>query len=320
MERMRSQKQPMQRTMTGRTRTALRVVALVIGTAVASAATKGPDAGGYTASDGVVYSMVDISGSGGGISVLAGVDDGAVPLVVPFPFRFYGRSYTIVCASTNGALYFVEAADGCGGLDDFGNADLTSAPTVRDLPAVLPLWSDLTFDAPGAGAVFYQTVGAPGDRRFVVQWKDAYPQGSPNPVTFQVLLSETTGAVVFQYQTVALGAGNPASQGRQATVGIRNTQGVTTQQQIAWSFQAPVLGDATALVFSQAVSRVLGDVDGDGQVTCADATIVRTALNRRPGQPAFDVRADVNSDGRITGLDLATIMKVNPKLVAACAR
>jgi hypothetical protein len=292
---------------------------LVLGTVAVSAATKGPDAGGYTASDSVVYSMVDISGSGGGISVLAGVDDGVMPLVMPFPFRFYGRSYTIVCASTNGALYFVETTEACSGLDDFGNADLTTAPTARDLPAVLPLWSDLTFDAPGAGAVYYQTVGAAGDRRFVVQWKDAYPQGSPNPVTFQLLLSEATGAVLFQYQTVALGAGNPASQGRQATVGIRNTQGVTTQQQIAWSFQAPVLGDAMALAFSQAVSRVLGDVDGDGQVTCADATIVRTALNRRPDQPV-DVRADVNNDGRITGLDLATIMKLNPKVVAACAK
>lgn len=303
-----------------RRRRALRLAALVLGTAVVSAATKGPDAGGYTASDGVVYSMVDISGSGGGISVLAGVDDGAVPLVVPFPFRFYGRTYTIVCASASGALYFVESADACGGLEDFGNADLTSAPTVRDLPAVLPLWSDLTFDAPGAGAVFYQTVGAPGDRRFVVQWKDAYPQGSPNPVTFQVLLSETTGAVLFQYQTVALGAGNPASQGRQATVGIRNTQGVATQQQIAWSFQAPVLDDATALAFSQAVSRVLGDVDGDGHVTCADATIVRNALGTRFGQPGFDARADLNSDGRITGLDLSTIMKLKPNVAAECAQ
>jgi hypothetical protein len=303
-----------------RRRRALRFAVVVLGTAVISAATKGPDAGGYTASDGVVYSMVDISGSGGGISVLAGVDDGAVPLVVPFPFRFYGRSYTIVCASTNGALYFVESAGECGGLEDFGNADLTSAPTVRDLPAVLPLWSDLTFDAPGAGAVFYQTVGAPGDRRFIVQWKDAYPQGSPNPVTFQVLLSEATGAVLFQYQTVALGAGNPASQGRQATIGIRNTQGVTTQQQIAWSFQAPVLGDATALAFSQAISRVLGDVDGDGEVTCADATIVRNALGTRSGQPGFDARADLNSDGRITGLDLSTIMKLKPNVVAECAQ
>ena len=46
------------------------------------AATKGPDGGGYTASDATVYSLVDISGAGGGASVLAGIDDGAHALIV----------------------------------------------------------------------------------------------------------------------------------------------------------------------------------------------------------------------------------------------
>jgi hypothetical protein len=291
---------------------ALRAVALVMSTMVVSAATKGPDAGGYTASDGVVYSLVDISGSGGGTSVLAGVDDGAVALTLPFPFRFYGRTYTQVCASSNGALYFVSAAGECSGLEDFGNGDLTTAATVKDLPAALPLWSDLTFDAPGAGAVYYQTVGAPGSRRFVVQWQNAYPQGSPNPVTFQILLSELTHKVLFQYQSVALGAGNAATSGGQATVGIRNTQGVTNQQQIAWSFQAPVIGNETALEFSVPITRVTGDVDGDGVVTCADASIVKAAFGKRLGQPGFDARADVNGDRSVNIVDLSTVTRALP--------
>ena len=293
-------------------RCAFPLAALAIATIVVSAAMKGPDAGGYTASDGVVYSMVDISGSGGGTAVLGGSDDGAVPLAIPFPFRFYGRTYTLVCASSNGALYFVQAAGECAGIDDFGNRDLTSALTVKDLPAVLPLWSDLTFDAPGAGALFYQTVGAPGARRFVVQWKDAYPQGSPNPVTFQVILSELTHKVLFQYQSVGLGPGNAASNGRQATVGIRNTQGVTNQQQIAWSFQAPVIGNETALEFSVPVTRVVGDIDGDGVVTCADATVVKNAFGKRLGQPGFDARADVNGDRTVSIVDLSTVTRALP--------
>ena len=64
-----------------------------------------PDAGGYTASDATRYaSLVDISGTGGGASVLAGIDDGVAPLTLPFTFQFYGRPYTTVCASANGAL------------------------------------------------------------------------------------------------------------------------------------------------------------------------------------------------------------------------
>ncbi len=123
------------------------------------ATTRGPDAGGYTATDAAVYSFVDVSGTGA--SVLAGVDDGAVPLTVPFSFVFYGSAYTMVCASSNGALYFIASAAACTGINDFANADLTAASPAAALPAALPFWSDLSFQIAGGGAVFYQTLGAP---------------------------------------------------------------------------------------------------------------------------------------------------------------
>jgi len=62
--------------------------------------------------------------------------------------------------SANGALYFVASASSCNGFGDFANTDLSSTIVPGDLPAVLPYWSDLTFDQPGAGAVYYGTVGA----------------------------------------------------------------------------------------------------------------------------------------------------------------
>ena len=64
-----------------------------------------PDTFGYTGSN-AVYSFSDISG-GGAASVLGGTDDALAPLTLPFAFVFYGQSYTVVCASSNGALYFV---------------------------------------------------------------------------------------------------------------------------------------------------------------------------------------------------------------------
>jgi Dockerin type I domain len=270
-------------------------------------ATKGPDAGGYIASDSIVYSLVDISGASGGARVLSGTDDGAVALTIPFPFRFYGVAYTIVCASSNGALYFVTAAPACNGFSDFANVDLSTATTPNDLPAALPMWSDLSFQEAGAGSVYYQTIGAPGSRRFVVQWQNAYPQDSPNPVTFQVLLFEGTHKMRFQYRTVDLGAGNPATNGGLATVGIRNSQALSSQKLIEWSYNAKVIADSSALEFSAPVTLVKGDVDGDGVVNCTDLAIVKASYGKRTGQAGYDARADVNGDGIINLTDLTIV-------------
>ena len=274
------------------------------------ATTKGPDPGGYTGTDATVYSFVDIAGGSGGASILAGSDDGTATLTLPFAFQFYGQGYTLVCVSANGAVYFVPSDAACVGLNDFANTDLSVVGPPSDPPAVLPLWSDLTFQVAGAGAVYYQTLGSSPARRFVVQWTDAYPQGSPNPVTFQVILSEGSNAILFQYKTVTLGAGNRASNGGEATIGIRNRQGVTTQQQVAWSFGVPVLADHTALLFAKA--KVAGDVNGDGVVTCADVTVVRAAFGSRRGQANYNAAADQNNDGLVSVIDLSLVTQKLP--------
>jgi hypothetical protein len=274
------------------------------------ATTKGPDSGGYSGTDATVYSFVDIAGGSGGARILAGADDGTATLTLPFTFQFYGQGYTLVCVSSNGAVYFVPSDAACVGLNDFANTDLSVVGPPNDHPAVLPLWSDLTFQVAGAGAVYYQTLGASPNRRFVVQWTDAYPQGSQNPVTFQAILSEGSHAILFQYKTVNLGSGNRATNGGEATVGIRNTQALTTQQQVAWSFGAPVLGDNTALLFSKAA--VVGDVNGDGVVTCADFLLVRAAIPSRRGQPKYTTAIDVNNDGIISVIDLAMVSQRLP--------
>ncbi|HEY7169756.1 MAG TPA: Ig-like domain-containing protein [Vicinamibacterales bacterium] len=231
-------------------RHALVAAALVALPALGVAATRGPDAAGYTATDGTVYSFVDISGTGGGASILAGTDDGTAPLTLPFAFRFYGQNYTLLCVSTNGALYFVPSLAQCGGVNDFANSDLSSSSPENDPPAILPYWSDLTFQVAGAGSVYYQVLGAAGSRRLVVQWSNAFPQGSPNAVTFQTILFEGTNRILFQYQVAALGEGNPASGGGTATIGIRNAGGLANGQQLPWSFNANVINNESAILFT----------------------------------------------------------------------
>ena len=216
--------------------------------------TKGPDASGYTATDQTVYSFVDISAAGAGTSVLSGTDDGDVPLTLPFTFQFYGQPYTMVCVSANGALYFIASATGCGAINDFANTDLTVAPPPNDPPALLPFWTDLTFQIPGSGSVFYQTLGNVGKRRFVVQWNNAYPQRSQTPVTFEVVLFEATNRILFQYQNVDLGQADPNNDAGRATIGIHNSGGLANGQQLAWSYDAPVIANSTALQFSPQIA------------------------------------------------------------------
>jgi hypothetical protein len=230
-------------------------LAAVLGSAsVLCGADKGPDAASYLATDSTVYSFVDLVGGGGSASVLAGTDDGVALLTLPFPFQYYGNSYTLVCASVNGMLRFVASAADCTPTVDFANTDLTTTAPPANPAAVMPLWTDLTFQKAGAGAIYYQTQGAPGSRRFVLEWNNAYPQSSANPVTFEVLLYEGSNKVLFQYQTVDLGPGDPSSNGARATVGIRDANGNLSNRQIAWSFDAGVLGNATAILFTPPAS------------------------------------------------------------------
>lgn len=230
-----------------KTRNAVVSVLVLLLAGPLAALSRGPDGGGYQATDATVYSFVDVSA--GGASMLAGTDDASAALTLPFAFTFYGQSYSMVCVSSNGAMYFVPAGASCAALNDFANIDL-ALTTPNDWPALFPYWTDLTFQVPGAGSVFYQTVGTAGSRRFVVQWNDAMPAASPSPVTFQAILLEGSNDILFQYKTVTLDSGNPASNGAQATVGIRNAAGAASNKLIEWSFNAPVLRDGTAIRFA----------------------------------------------------------------------
>ena len=57
---------------------------------------------------------------------------------------------------------------------------------------------------------------------------------------------------------------------------------------------------------------VLGDVNGDGKVNCADASIVKSRFGKRMGQPGYNIAADLNNDGTVNILDLYIVTRQLP--------
>lgn len=220
----------------------------VAGAAAVARTTVGPDAAGYVATDDTAFGFVDIAATG--VRALAGVDDDTREVPLGFAFEFYGQTHTSACVSTNGFL----TLGGCA--DAFANQDLTATATPGGLPVIAPFWTDLTFLRPNAGGVYYETLGVAPDRQFVVQWTSAFPQNAARPVTVQAVLSEGSGDIRFQYESVDAGAGDPASAGGTATVGICDGGGHLNGRCLQWSHAAPVLAARSAIVFGQGAGPV----------------------------------------------------------------
>ena len=140
------------------------MVGSVAGSVAANAATKGPDTFGYSANDRATYSFLDITN--GSSSVLTGADDDQAQIALGFAFSFYGKSYTTVCVNSNGFLTLGNCNASLA-VKNFSSADIVSTAPDGNQPMIAVYWADLTFATQGAGAVFYQTSGTAGSRKFV---------------------------------------------------------------------------------------------------------------------------------------------------------
>jgi len=222
------------------------LVALLLGLAApVSARTIGPDAYGYTATDQVPFSFVDISSTG--TRVLAGTDGGTYLASIGFTFNFYGLNRVTAIISTNGYLYFPPQGSG----SNVGVAVLSD---------------DWQFFQAGADAVYVQTVGSPGDRQFIVQWNKAfgYPS-SPSDVTFEAVFSEKSGSVLLQYADTD--SGDTRSMGGHAVVATYMSGPVLT---LVWSSLSPVIGNDLAILFARACGN--GTLDAGEQ--CDDGNVL----------------------------------------------
>jgi N-acetylneuraminic acid mutarotase len=138
-------------------------------------------------------------------------DDSSVPVMLPFPFSFYGATYNLIHVSTNGFGNFL------GPDATFTNACIPSPGAPNGF--VAPLWDDLLVSPPGG--VFTGLVGKEPNRQFIIEWRNVFFFGGGGGVaSFEALLGED-GSILFQYDRTD-GDGN----GRLGTVGIENQNGM----------------------------------------------------------------------------------------------
>jgi hypothetical protein len=225
----------------------LGLTVVLLGTLAAGtshAASIGPDAFGYSATDAVPFHFADITATG--TRVLANMDDAAVSANIGFTFNFYGTGYTDLFISSNGLLSFGTPNTA------FTNLNFAAGTVGVDQPAIAPWWDDLVTNDPGDDAVYYETDGAPGSRIMTIEFHQMgfFSSSNSGPVTFEVQLSEATGAIRFTYLNTQTGDVN--SSAASATIGIRNTGAPGNNDFLQWSFNSPVIGSESSILFGAA--------------------------------------------------------------------
>jgi hypothetical protein len=254
---------------------------LAAGAGQARGAIIGPDAFGYRATSDIPFSFEDISTTG--TRVLADVDDDSVAAALGFQFGFYGSVYNSLFISSNGLLAF-------GGPESqFTNVNLSIASPDDDRPVIAVLWDDWIFSSnfdASPDAAYYQTLGSPGEQRFVVQWNQARSLGEDKLYTFQAVLFEGSNDILFSYQSVEPGGSRSA--GASATVGIQDTDGQNNGNYLQWSYNQAVISDGLSILFTtQApVSPVPEPSSFLIFAVALSAIVVRSRYRNRSGKSA----------------------------------
>lgn len=157
-----------------------------------------------------------------------GDDVGTASTPLPVTFRYFGAAMASWSVSTNGYLQVWPSAGMSSGA--LGVVELPAAGAPASM--IAPFWDDLEVDS-GVGSVRSQVV-ATGARHLTVEWSNirfCCGGGTPDRVTFQAKLFETTNVIEFHY--CALSA-TPRASGGNASIGI---QDATSTQGISWAIR-----------------------------------------------------------------------------------
>jgi hypothetical protein len=137
------------------------------------------------------------------------IDDETTPQALPFAFSFYGQSYSSVFVSANGHISFGNPIQFKRTWNIPDGANVLAAPAYADwMPA-----SRFSFPNLQKSRVYVNTVGEPGNRRFIVTWHDMRPCCSLSypGSSFQLQLVERTGEIVFAFREMQMVVSNAST-------------------------------------------------------------------------------------------------------------
>ena len=209
-------------------------------------------------------------------TTLSGDDVYRGPFNLGFPFTFYGTEYSQVYVNLNGGLSF-----GAGDAS-YSNCALAICGASN---AIYAFHDDLNTN--GGQIIYYATIGAEPERKFVTQWTNIYFHGTSIQMgTFQVVLYEGTNEIQLQYRDLL---GGDRALGNSATIGLKKN-GSTYEQYSA---------NTASLTQEQAIRYTPAGADDYAVDTDADYELVYLAPAGAPTSPTL-----VNPTNGTTGVTL----------------
>jgi extracellular elastinolytic metalloproteinase len=227
---------------------------------------------------------------------------------LPFPFTFYGFTYTRTHVCTNGFVEFVGPAT-----TNCSSANAAIPTTSRPNGAIFPFWDNLAVDADAS--IRADERGTSPNRRFVIEFRNVlFPPNTSARIDFNVVLHEN-GEILTQYRNIADVA---QERGSSATLGIENHTGTDA---LRFSFNQTLLAPEPAVTSiryrppplppSQTVSGHVRGADGE-PLANATVTIEGTPITpattdedgfysfERVPEGTYDATAEAGCNGPVT--------------------
>ena len=214
------------------------------------------------------YSVVPyywVDGVTGG-TIISDGDDISENVSLPFPFTFYGSTYTSLWICSNGFVSFTDNGT------SFSNTAIPNSASPNNM--ICGLWDDLNPAAAGSGKIYYKSEA----NRFIITWNNVYKYNTTNPQRFQIILYDDN-RIDINYASTTPDARDSC------TVGIENING-TEGIQYRYDTTGEPIYDNLSLRFEKTVSW-------------EDAFIWKS--NRPVGGPA-----NFNETETVTGLTINT--------------
>ncbi|MGC4115555.1 MAG: CARDB domain-containing protein [Myxococcales bacterium] len=161
------------------------------------------------------FTLLNSSGSAGG-------DSGIATLAIPFPFSFYGKTYTSLDINLDGLIMFENATKICTGSYSSKCCTANDLPDAAAPNGVIAFWWDDGASSTGTGK--WAVSGSPGSQIFAIKLENwgSYSYSSPiSPRTVEIDLHEDNGAIDIYYGAIS----SPTASDGEAEVGIEDSTG-----------------------------------------------------------------------------------------------